>query len=72
MGKLSDNVEECVPINVGCLHASSQLVVEGPDVYDDVGDIANVVAGGGGVRQWRSNRPEFEGSNLPHEGEVCS
>ena len=43
-----------------------------PEVYEDVGDIANVVAGGGCVRQWGSNSPEFEAINLPHEGEVCS
>ena len=52
MGKLSNGVEECVPINVGCLHAFSQIVVaiKVQEVYDDVGDIANIVAGGWGVR----------------------
>ena len=52
MGKLSNNVEECVPINVGLLDVSSQLAVaiKNPELYDNVGDIANVVAGGWGVR----------------------
>ena len=74
MGKLSNIVEECVPIHVGCLHVSSQLVVvtKVPEVYDDVGDNANAVAGGGGVRQSRGNTPEYEVTNLPLEAEVCS
>ena len=74
MGKLSNGVEECVPINVGCLHAFSQIVVaiKVQEVYDDVGDIANVVAGGGGVRQSRSNTSKCEAINLPREAEVCS
>ena len=53
MGKLSNSRKKCVPINGGFLHASSQLVVivsTEMEVYDDVGDIANIVAGGWGVR----------------------
>ena len=74
MGKLSNSVEECVPINAGFLHATSQLmmVINKLEVYDDVGDIANVVAGGGGVQQWRSNTCKVEVINLPFEAEVCS
>ena len=74
MGKLSDSVEECVPINVGCLHMSSQFVVimKKIKVYDDVGDNTNIVAVGGRVRQWRSNTSKCEAINLPSEAEVCS
>ena len=74
MRKLSNSVEECVPINIGCLHVSSQLVVvtKALELYNDVGDIANIVAGGGGVRQSRSNTSEFEVMYRPLEGEVCS
>ena len=54
MRKLSNSVEECVPINFGCLHASSQIMVamKVQEVYDNERDNANVVAGDGGVRQW--------------------
>ena len=74
MGKLSDSVEECVPINDGYLHVSSQFAVvfKAPGVYVNVGDIANVVAGGGGVRQSRSNTTKCEVINPPREAEVCS
>ena len=77
MGKLSNSVEECVPIYVGCLHVSSQLAVaiKVIEVYDDVGDIAKVVAGGmrgRGVRQLRGNTPEVQSINLPMKAEVCS
>ena len=75
MGKLSNSVEKCVPVNVGCLHASSQFLavtqLEVPEIYDDAGDTANV-AGGGDVWQSRSNTPEYEVTNLPLEAEVCS
>ena len=74
MGKLSDSVEECVPINVGYLHVSSQIVVaincKVIEVYDDVGDNATVV--GGGVRQLRSNTHDVDVINRPLEAEVCS
>ena len=52
MRKLPNSRKKCVPINGGFLHASSQLVVVSKEleVYDDVGDIANIVAGGWGVR----------------------
>ena len=74
MGKLSNSRKKCVPIDGGFLHASSQLVVvsKEPEVYDDVGDIANIVAGGGGMRQSRSHTPEYEGIDLPLEAEVYS
>ena len=54
MRKLSNSVEECDPINFGCLHASSQIMVamKVQEVYDNGRDNANVVAGDGGVRQW--------------------
>ena len=67
-------MEECVPINVGCLHASSQLlaVIKFADLYDDVGDIVEVVAGGGGMRQPGSNTLEVEVINRPSEAEVYS
>ena len=67
-------MEECIPINVGCLRVPSQraVVTKVPEVYVDVGDIANVVAGGGGVRQSRSDTPECEVINPPQEAEVCS
>ena len=73
MGKLSNSVEECVPINVGFLHASSQLlaVIKVTEVYDDVGDKVNVVAGGGGVRQSRINTPEVVAINIPLGAEIC-
>ena len=69
MGKLSNSVEECVPINVGFLHVSSQhaVVIKALEVCVDVGDIANVVAGGGGVRQSRSNTLESEVMTRPVE-----
>ena len=69
MGKLSNSVEVCVPINAGFLHATSQLmmVINKLEVYDDVGNIANVVAGGGGVRQSRSNTLESEVMTRPVE-----
>ena len=62
-------MEECVPIDIGYLHISSQLmaVVEVTEVYDDVGNIANVVAGSGGVRQSRSNTLESEVMTRPVE-----
>ena len=51
---------------------SSQLVVviKEMEVYDDVGDIANVV--GGGVRQSRSDAAESKAMNYPIEAEICS
>ena len=43
------------------------MVINKLEVYDDVGNIANVVAGGGGVRQSRSNTLESEVMTRPVE-----
>ena len=48
------------------------MVFQAPEVYEDVGDIANVVAVGGRVQQSRSNTNESEATNYPLEEEICS
>ena len=48
------------------------MVIKLPEVYDDVGDNANVVAVGGRVQQSRSNTNESEAMNYPLEEEICS
>ena len=74
MGKLPNSVEEGIPTNVGCLRVPSQraVVTKVPEVYEDVGEIANVVAGGGIMQQPRSHTPEYKGIKPPLEAEVCS
>ena len=59
MGKLPNSVEECVPINIGFLHAAPQShgVLKQAQGYDDVGGIADV---GGSVCHLRSNAPKLE------------
>lgn len=47
------------------------VVIVKVEVYDDVGDNANIIAGGGGVRQSRSHKPEYEEIKPPLEAEVC-